>query len=110
MRAASMLKRSVCLLVLMSLGVLAASAQTAPLITGKVFNSFSQAGAIVIELSEPNNCGSNNYISGTDSTSRQSVQDAIDGAAEIDGVVTIRHGACTSTNAMIDGIAYGPDV
>ncbi len=110
----SMLTRAACLLpgslLVGSLIAGAALAQAATLVTGLVTNSYTEGGSVVIELSEANNCGSSKYVSKTDAVSVASVQEAIDGAAEIEGVVTIKQGACVNGGAQIEGIAYGPDI
>jgi len=107
MRLASMLTRLLCLTSLATICV-ASIAQSSGLITGYVTNSYEEGSRYVVELSQPNSCGSSKYVSKAGAKSIAIVREAVAGAIEIDGTISIKPGTCVNGATEILGIAYGP--
>jgi len=107
MRRLSMLTGSLCLL---SAGLIAGAAIAQNLVTGYVTNSYLDGSRFAVELDQNNTCGSSKFVSLEGSENITAVQEAVAGAADIEGVVSILTGPCVSGGAEIKGITYGPDL
>ena len=109
-----MLIKSLCLISFTALGLATISssnseAQTGNLVTGYVTNSYMEGTRFAVELNQTSSCGSNKFISLEGQDDINAVQDAVTGAEQIEGIVSILVGNCIGGSAEIRGISYGPD-